>query len=272
MTIASPDAVDVTDTRERILHTAYDLYTQNAFRAVSTGEILSAAAVNEAEFLTHFASTEALAEEVLQKRERDWTVGTIEAGARERGNTPEECLLAIFDVFEDWFGRDDFEACTFINVLLEMGREHPLGVASVRYLVHIRDMVARLAQEAHLRDPGAFALSFHILMKGSIISAFEGDVGAARRAKAMAGFLLKEHRPQIRPVPTLSLVATETLDEWMVLDSDWQTGQPAAAIIRTEADGTYYYPYSPEFERIGPLASTDEAFANFRDDTYPELW
>ena len=35
------------------------------------------------------------------------------------GLTPEERLLAIFDVFDDWFHRDDFEACSFINVLLE---------------------------------------------------------------------------------------------------------------------------------------------------------
>ena len=44
-----------------------------------------------------------------------------------RGDTPEEQLLAIFDVFDEWFRRDDFEACSFINVLLEMGTEHPAG-------------------------------------------------------------------------------------------------------------------------------------------------
>jgi hypothetical protein len=44
----------------------------------------------------------------------------VEAGPKP-GSTPEEQLLAIFDVFDEWFRREDFEACSFINVLLEMG-------------------------------------------------------------------------------------------------------------------------------------------------------
>ena len=103
----------------------------------------------------------------------------MEAGARARGATPEERLLAIFDVFDEWFRREDFEACSFVNVLLEMGDEHPAGGASVRHLENIRSIVCRLAEEAGLRDPAAFARSFHILMKGSIVSAAEGDAEAA---------------------------------------------------------------------------------------------
>ena len=29
-------------------------------------------------------------------------------------------MLAIFDVFGEWFARDDFEGCAFINVMLEL--------------------------------------------------------------------------------------------------------------------------------------------------------
>ena len=39
----------------------------------------------------------------LEERERLWTRGRVEAGALERGVTPEEQLLAIFDVFDEWF-------------------------------------------------------------------------------------------------------------------------------------------------------------------------
>jgi hypothetical protein len=45
----------------------------------------------------------------------------VEAEARRRGSTPEERLLAVFDVFDDWFRSDGFDTCTFVNVLLEMG-------------------------------------------------------------------------------------------------------------------------------------------------------
>jgi hypothetical protein len=56
--------------------------------------------------------------------------------------------------------------------------------------------VQRLADEAGLRDTDLFARSFHVLMKGSIVSAAEGDFDAAHQAKAMARSLIREYRPR----------------------------------------------------------------------------
>ena len=75
-----------------------------------------------------------------------------------------------------------------------MGAAHPAGGASVSYLENIRAIVRRLAEEAGIHDPVSFAHSWHILMKGSIVAAAEGDVEAARRAKSMARSLLDRHR------------------------------------------------------------------------------
>jgi AcrR family transcriptional regulator len=183
------------EVRDRILSSAYPLFTTRGIRDVSVEEIQRAAGVTPDEFKGEFESRDTLAAECLERREREWTLGVVEAGARARGTTPEERLLAIFDVFDEWFRRDDYEACTFINVLLEMGREHPLGRASAEYLVHIRNVVGTLAAEAELQNPDEFAMSWHILMKGSIINAVEGDQQAALRAKEMARELIARHRP-----------------------------------------------------------------------------
>lgn len=51
-----------------------------------------------------------------------------------------------------------------------------------------------LAEEAGLNDTENFALSWHILMKGSIISAAEGDAAAALRGRLMAEWLIERHR------------------------------------------------------------------------------
>ena len=121
--------------------------------------------------------------------------GFVEAGARSRGGTPEEQLLAIFDVFDGWFRREGFEACSFINVLLEMNDlEHPLGHASAEHLANIRAILRGLAEEAGLEDPDGFSRKWHILMKGSIVSAAEGDREAARRAREIALLVLDAHR------------------------------------------------------------------------------
>jgi AcrR family transcriptional regulator len=182
------------DARERILDTAYELFSRRAIRDVGIDEVIERAGVAKATLYRHFPSKDDLVIAFLERREERWTVAWVEAEARRRGSTPEEQLLAIFDLFDEWFHRDDFEACSFINVLLEMGPAHPVGQASVRHLASIRSVVSRLAEEAALRDPASFAHSWHILMKGSIVSATEGDAEAAQRARSMAGLLIEQHR------------------------------------------------------------------------------
>jgi AcrR family transcriptional regulator len=193
-TLSSEEAVAPT-ARQRILDNAYELFSRRGIRAVGIEEVISRSAVAKATLYRHFPSKDALVLAFLEQREQLWTRQLVEAGASERGATPEERLLAIFDVFHDWFQREDYEGCSFINVLLETAdRHHPIGAASAHYLENIRAIVRGLAEEAELRDPEAFALSWHILMKGAIVQAAEGDREAARRAKAMAQLLLEKHR------------------------------------------------------------------------------
>jgi AcrR family transcriptional regulator len=182
------------DTRERILDTAYELFSRRVSRDVGVDELIEQAGVAKATLYRHFPSKDDLVIAFLERRQERWTLAWVEAEARRRGTTPEEQLLAIFELFDEWFQRDDFEACSFINVLLEMGPAHPAGRASVRHLASIRTVVGRLAEEAALRDPASFAHSWHILMKGSIVSAIEGDAQAAQRARSMARLLIEQHR------------------------------------------------------------------------------
>lgn len=165
---------------------------------MGVNELIEQAGVAKATFYHHFPSKDDLVFAFLQQREQIWTKGWVEAEARMRGATPEEQLLAIFDLFDEWFKRDDFEGCSFVNVLLEFGggKAHAIGQASAAHLENIRTVVRTLAEEAGLRDPSTFALSWHILMKGSIVQAGEGDVEAAKRAQGLARMLIEQHRPQ----------------------------------------------------------------------------
>ena len=183
--------------RERILTTAYRLFTRRGIRAVGNDEVIAVSGVAKATLYRHFPSKNDLVLAVLQRREELWTVGLVEQQSRLRGETPEEQLLAIFDVFHDWFQkREDFDGCSFINVLLELGAAHPAGQASIQYLDNIRTMVRERAEAAGLVDVDNFARSWHILMKGSIIAAAEGDLQAAQRAQAMGRSLIEQHRPR----------------------------------------------------------------------------
>ena len=183
-----------TGARERILDAAYELFSHRGIRAVGVNEVIERAGVATATLYRHFTSKHELVLAFLHLREQRWTKDFVEAGAMSRGSDPEQRLLAIFDVFDEWFQRKDFEACSFINVMLEMGPAHSAGRASVWHLEQIRSIVRRLGEEAGLRDAESLARSFHILMKGSIVAASEGDAQAGQRGKAMGRLLIEQHR------------------------------------------------------------------------------
>jgi AcrR family transcriptional regulator len=181
---------------ERILNAAYELFSRRGIRAVGTDEVIERAGVARATLYRHFATKNDLVLAVLQRREELWTHGLIEEQSRQRGTTPEEQLLAIFDVMHDWFQlRDGYEGCSFINVLLELGSNHPAGRASIAHINRVRDIVRGRAVAAGLTDIEGFASSWHILMKGAIILAAVGDLDAAQRARKMARNLIEQHRP-----------------------------------------------------------------------------
>ena len=177
--------------RDRIVDTAYDLFSRHGVRAVGVDRIVAESGVAKMSLYRHFPSKDALVLTFLQEREQRWTNEWLRAEAERRGKTPAERLLAIFDVFSDWFAEEGFEGCSFINVLLEFDdREHEVRIATVRHLSTIRGFLRGLAAEAGAEDPDALAHQWHILKKGSIVAASEGDPQAARRAREIGELVL----------------------------------------------------------------------------------
>ena len=181
-------------TRERILCSAYELFSKHGVRAVGVDDVIVRADVAKATLYRHFPSKDALVLAFLERREEVWTRGWIEAEVRRRAASAREQLLAIFDLFDEWFRRDDFEGCSFVNILLESpNRDGPIARACVTHLRQIRELLGGLAVDAGLRDVDNFAHAFHLLMKGAIAHAEEGDADAARRAQSMARDLIDKH-------------------------------------------------------------------------------
>ena len=182
------------DVRQRLLDTAYELFSHRGIRAVGVDEVIERAGVAKATLYRHFPSKDNLVVAFLELREQRWSRELLQDGSRRLATTPEQQLLAVFEVLDGWFRSDDYEACSYINVLLEMGAQHPAGRAAIDHLANIRLFVRDLAEQAGLRDPEAFAYAFQILMKGAIIGAAEGDLEAAQRAGSVARLLVEAYR------------------------------------------------------------------------------
>ena len=189
------------DARERLLAAAYELFSHRGVQAVGVDAIIERSGVARQTMYRHFASKQDLVLAFLERRQQVWTRAWLETEVNRRASDPQGRLLAFFDVFDEWFRRPDFEGCSFINAMLEHpDRSLPIHRAAVAYLAGIRHYVEDLARQAGIADAEGFAHEWHILMKGSIVAAGEGDRDAALRAKKIAtGLLLWASQSPAKP-------------------------------------------------------------------------
>ncbi len=176
--------------RERILAAAYRLFSAHGVSNVGIDTIVAESGCAKSSLYNNFESKEDLALAFLRNRENAWTHDWLEQSIYALAATPEGRLLAVFDVFDGWFRRDDFEGCSFINVLLESENGSEIRAAAGTHLANIRQILQKLAEEARLVNPAEFARVWHILMKGSIVAAGEGDREAARAGRQAGKLVL----------------------------------------------------------------------------------
>jgi AcrR family transcriptional regulator len=180
--------------RERLGRAAYELFSREGTRSVGVDAVIARAGTAKMTLYRNFPSKDDLIIDFLRRREQLWTRQWLEAESQRRGDTPREQLLAIFDVFSEWFSQPDFEGCSFLTTMIEINdRDDPVHQAAVVHLANIRSYIERLAAEAGIRDADSFARKWHILMKGSIMAAHEGDAAAAARARELGELLLAQH-------------------------------------------------------------------------------
>jgi len=180
--------------RERISQAAYELFSRDGTQSVGIDAVIAHAGAAKMTLYRNFRSKDELILDFLRRREQLWTRDWLKAEAQKRGHTPQARLLAIFEVFGEWFADPDFDGCAFLTTMVEIkDPESPVRQASVQHLANIREFIKALAAEAGIADTDAFARQWHILMKGSIMAAHEGDLAAARRARGLGVLLLRSH-------------------------------------------------------------------------------
>ena len=182
--------------RERVARAAYELFSRSGVRSVGVDAVIEQAGTAKMTLYRNFPSKDDLILDFLRRREEIWTHAWLVAETQRRGSTPQEQLLAIFDVFGEWFSEPDFAGCSFLTTMVEISdRTHPVHQAAVGHLANIRCYLSRLAAAAGIADADGFARKWHILMKGAIMAAQEGDLQAAARARELGELLLASVTP-----------------------------------------------------------------------------
>src|SRR5215472_18405674 len=95
--------------RERILDTAYELFSRHGTHAVGVDAIVAGSGVAKMSLYRNFGSKDELILAFLRRREQVWAHDWLEAEVVARASDPAERLLTMFDVCGEWFNREDFE-------------------------------------------------------------------------------------------------------------------------------------------------------------------
>jgi hypothetical protein len=122
-----------------------------------------------------------------------WTTGWLEQEIARRGETSAARLLALFDAFDMWFRRNDYEGCLFTRTLLETrAPANPVRAAATAGLANVRALIRDLATDAGVRDAESFALKIQLLLLGATVAAVSGELDAARQGREVARLMLEQ--------------------------------------------------------------------------------
>ena len=152
--------------RERIEQTARELFYQEGIRATGIDRIIAEAGVTKATFYRHFPSKTDLIKAFLEFRHRLWMEWFVDALNRRRSRGIDSLVLAM----EEWFGREGYRGCAFINAVVEIADMVPEAKEISRQ--HKLDMALAISTllppSAHRkRDASAIAMA----VDGAIIRA-----------------------------------------------------------------------------------------------------
>ncbi|ENY3727943.1 TPA: TetR/AcrR family transcriptional regulator [Enterobacter kobei] len=108
--------------RDKILHTAHDLFYSTGFKATGVDTLIKEAKVTKVTFYRHFPSKSLLILAYLHYRHEIW-MNWFEASLRRNLNAGQTSSEALSATLYEWFVSHEFHGCAFINASAEAKSE-----------------------------------------------------------------------------------------------------------------------------------------------------
>lgn len=179
--------------RDHLIDIARDEFARNGFHGTGIDGLLAKAGVSKKTLYAHFRSKDDLIVAVLREHDtsyRDDFRRKVEALA----DAPQDQLLAIFDVADDWFGEKSFYGCIFINAIAEYSAKRSSIRSACRdFKKLMKAYIIDLAVAAQLPEPQVTGGQIALLLEGATVTAqVSREKGAARLAKEAARILIDD--------------------------------------------------------------------------------
>lgn len=180
--------------RTHILDVANELFYKDGIQATGVDKIVAEAGVAKMTMYNHFPSKDDLVLAYLDKRDKDWRAWLANS-VNELATTPNDKLIAIFDVLDTWFKGPDFNGCAFLNTAAEFtGVSHPFHEASLKHKELLREYILDLVKSTDKQNYNEIADCIYFLVEGAIVTELVYQKGdSAIKAKIGAELLLSSN-------------------------------------------------------------------------------
>jgi AcrR family transcriptional regulator len=157
--------------RERLILAATRLFCRFGVNSVGVDAIVEAAGTAKTTLYKVFGSKDGLVEAVLEREGRTWRAWFI-AEIDGPGGSATERLARVGPALRQWFGRDDFYGCPFINAVGESDKtDNRLRSLAIAHKKIVLERIASLCSEAGCREPGEVAHTLGLIIDGAIVAA-----------------------------------------------------------------------------------------------------
>ncbi|MFJ2992979.1 TetR/AcrR family transcriptional regulator [Pandoraea sp. NPDC087047] len=175
---------------QRLLDTARRLFCREGIHATGVARILSEAGVARRTLYENFGSKDNLLKAAFEHEAQMWFQWLDDLP--RRATDPEQQLLVLFDILQEWFSSDRFFGCLFTNAVAEHEKESSwVRDLALAHFSEVQRRIVILSRAAALAEPEAFARQFCLLVDGAIaIAMVTRKSESAGTAKTIAQCLL----------------------------------------------------------------------------------
>lgn len=176
--------------RERLITTAANLFYRHGCHATGIDTVIAQAGVAKMTLYKHFPSKEDLVAATVRYLDELYS-SRFEAVLIGQG-PPDERLLRLFDVVEEWAQGGDFFGCPFVHLCAEFpAHSNPVHVAAAKNKQRMLQLIEQLVAETSARAPADLARQLQILLEGSVaLAQVSGSAQFVADARIAASTLL----------------------------------------------------------------------------------
>jgi AcrR family transcriptional regulator len=156
---------------EKLLLAARRLFCRAGIHATGISQILEEAGVARRSLYKHYGSKENLLKAVLDTEANMWfhwfdlDLPGLKCSNKDR-------ILALFGLLENWFKKEDFFGCVFINAVAEREKDSAwVKDVAGAYRDQIIERLKALVVESGASDPDIVTQKLGLIIEGAIITA-----------------------------------------------------------------------------------------------------